>query len=233
MKRESWKKLWPFMKAEQEATSDLRLVGELTVLRSKSMDDAEADYSWRIDPELADLDATRPVTLSYPEYLRYHRDDVNYPSPWSVRMAIETLDGRHIGNCMYYDINTEKSQCELGIMIGDRKYWSKGYGTDVIRTALARIFSATELDRVYLHTLTHNFRAQKSFAKAGFLHVREVKRDGNEFKLMEIWRQEWEAAQPNKISPATANTSSSEVSAPATAKAQTQTQADTDPLLGS
>ena len=94
------------MKAEQEATSDLRLVGELTVLRSKSMDDAEADYSWRIDPELADLDATRPVTLSYPEYLRYHRDDVNYPSPWSVRMAIETLDGRHIGNCMYYDINT-------------------------------------------------------------------------------------------------------------------------------
>ncbi|HIF72254.1 MAG TPA: N-acetyltransferase [Dehalococcoidia bacterium] len=231
MKRESWKKLWPFMRAEQETATDLRLVGELTILRSKSMDDAEADYSWRIDPKLAELDATRPVTLSYPEYVRYHRDDVNYPSPWSVRMAIDTLDGRHIGNCMYYDINTEKSQCELGIMIGDRKYWSKGYGTDVIKTALARIFTSTELDRVYLHTLTHNFRAQKSFAKAGFVHVREVKRDGYEFKLMEVLRADWEAAHLNEKLPTTVGNSSPEVSA--LSMAQTQTQADADPLLGS
>ena len=53
MKRESWKKLWPFMKAEQQPTADLRIVGDLTVLRSKIIDDAEADYSWRTDPELA------------------------------------------------------------------------------------------------------------------------------------------------------------------------------------
>jgi RimJ/RimL family protein N-acetyltransferase len=235
MKRESWKKLWPFMRAEQEAATDLRLVGELTVLRSKSMDDAEADYSWRIDPELASLDATRPVTLSYTEYLRYHRDDVNYPSPWSVRMAIDTRDGRHIGNCMYYDINTEKSQCELGIMIGDRDYWSKGYGTDVVKIALAQIFNTTELERVYLHTLTHNFRAQKSFSKAGFVPVTEVKRDGYEFMLMEIWRKEWEALYPDlvksssgaDVGPGASEKSSS--TAPTTSTAKT----DTDPLLGS
>ena len=198
MKRESWKKLWPFMKAEQE-TTELRLVGELTVLRNKSMDDAEADYSWRIDPELARLDATRPATLTYGEYISYHRDDVNYPSPWSVRMAIDTLDGHHIGNCMYYDINTDKSQCELGIMIGDRDYWSKGYGTDVVKSTLAHIFTETRLERVYLHTLTTNHRAQNSFRKAGFTPLREVKRDGYEFVLMEIWRKEWEALYPELV----------------------------------
>ena len=203
------------------------------------MDDAEADYSWRIDPELASLDATRPVTLSYTEYLRYHRDDVSYPSPWSVRMAIDTLDGRHIGNCMYYDINNEKSQCELGIMIGDRDYWSKGYGTDVVKNALKRIFTVTELDRVYLHTLTHNFRAQKSFAKAGFVPVREVKRDGYEFVLMEIWRNEWEAAHPEVEQAAQrraekeAESSESTETAQAPARSQSTSQAETDPLLGS
>jgi len=201
------------------------------------MDDAEADYSWRIDPELASLDATRPVTLSLTEYLRYHRDDVSYPSPWSVRMAIDTLDGRHIGNCMYYDINNEKSQCELGIMIGDRDYWSKGYGTDVIKIALTRIFTATELERVYLHTLTHNFRAQKSFAKAGFVPVREVKRDGYEFVLMEIWRKEWEAAHPEAKSGTQLGVQNeakvSEPAEPAPAPSQATTQADGDPLLGS
>ena len=235
MKRESWKKLWPFMKAEQQATTKLRLIGELTVLRSKSMDDAEADYSWRIDPELARLDATRPVTLTFTEYLRYHRDDVNYPSPWSVRMAIDTLDGRHIGNSMYYDINTEKSQCELGIMIGDRDYWSQGYGTDVIKTALARIFTNTELERVYLHTLTHNLRAQKSFAKAGFTPVRKVKRDGYEFVLMEIWRREWEViyAGSNALANSGVNVAKATESAPSGTPATSTSKADADPLLGS
>jgi len=227
------------MRAEQETTANLRLVGELTVLRSKSMDDAEADYSWRIDPELASLDATCPVTLSFTEYLRYHRDDVSYPSPWSARMAIDTLDGRHIGNCMYYDINNEKSQCELGIMIGDRDYWSKGYGTDVIKIALTRIFTATELERVYLHTLTHNFRAQNSFAKTGFVPVREVKRDGYEFVLMEIWRKEWEAARPDAKSETQpevqneAKVSEPAEPSPAPAPSQATTQTDGDPLLGS
>ena len=157
------------------------------------MEDAEADYSWRIDPELASLDATRPVTLSLKEYLRYHRDDVRYPSPWSVRMAIDTHDGKHIGNCMYYDIDAEKSQCELGIMIGDRNYWSKGYGTDVVKTAVTHIFQTTELERVYLHTLTNNYRAQKSFRKAGFIPICEKQRDGYEFVFMEIRRTMWEA----------------------------------------
>ena len=196
------------MKTEQQARTNIRLIGELTVIRSKVMDDAETDYSWRIDPELASLDASRPVTLTFTEYLRYHRDDVRYPSPWSVRMAIDTLDGKHIGNCMYYDIDTEKSQCELGIMIGDRDYWSKGYGTDVVKTAITHIFQTTELNRVYLHTLINNYRAQKSFTKAGFSPICKKKRDGHEFVLMEIRRTEWEAAQANsEISVSSSTTS--------------------------
>ena len=214
------------MKGEQGATTELRLVGEITGLRTKSMDDAEADYSWRIDPELAGLDATRPVTLSFTEYLRYHRDDVAYPSPWSVRMAIDTSDGRHIGNCMYYDINSEKLQCELGIMIGDRDYWSQGYGTDVVKTALAHIFTTTELERVYLHTLSTNLRAQKSFTKSGFKPLRDVRRDGYEFILMEIWRKEWEATNPVEARSQSADTSSTSTSPSAL-------QPDTDPLMGS
>ncbi len=213
------------MKAEQQAPADLHLVGELTVLRAKSMDDAEADYSWRIDPELAGLDATRPITLTFPEYLRYHRDDVSYPSPWSVRMAIDTSAGHHIGNCMYYDINTEKSQCELGIMIGDRDYWSKGYGTDVIKTAVTHIFTDTKLERIYLHTLSHNYRAQKSFIKGGFTPLTKVKRDGYEFILMEVWRNEWEAKNP-ELERSNATEASTSSASPAS-------RADTDPIQGS
>ena len=221
------------MKVEQEATTDLRVVGDLTVLRSKIMDDAEADYSWRVDAELAGLDATRPVTLTFTEYMRYHRDDVSYPSPWSVRMAIDTLDGRHIGNCMYYDIKTEKSQCEFGIMIGDREYWGRGYGTDAVKSALKHIFTATQIERVYLHTLTGNLRAQRSFAKAGFSIVREVKRDGYEFVLMEIRQKDWAASHPEPqpaIDDKALESTISSASVSKAASAQHQTEAG--PLPG-
>ena len=30
---------------------------------------------------------------------------------------MDTLDGVHIGNCMYYDIDTELAQAEFGIMV--------------------------------------------------------------------------------------------------------------------
>jgi ribosomal-protein-alanine N-acetyltransferase len=242
MKRESWKKLWPFMKVEQETTTDLRIVGDRTVLRSKIMDDTEADYSWRIDPELAALDATRPVTLTFIEYMRYHRDDVSYPSPWSVRMAIDTLDGRHIGNCMYYDINNDKSQCEFGIMIGDREFWGRGYGTDVVKSALKHIFTSTQLERVYLHTLLDNLRAQKSFAKAGFRAVRNVKRDGYEFILMEVRQKDWAEThaatqatlQDDVLESATSSGSTSQAASSSQPGAPSpQQQPETDPLPGS
>ena len=172
-------------------TGNIRLEGKLVVLRTKLPEDAPADYSWRVDPELAALDATAPINLSLQDYVRLYRDDVAYPSPWSLRLAIDTREGRHIGNCMYYDIDRAKSQAEFGIVIGDRSCWGKGYGTDAVMTVLDHVFSETDLERVYLHTLTGNKRAQRSFEKAGFKPMRPVSRDGFDFVLMEVRREEW------------------------------------------
>ena len=191
MKRESWKRLlaWPKAKTSQER--NLRIIGRLTVLREKRLDDAEADFRWRIDPELAELDATVPLRLTFREYLRYFGDELEYPSPWSVRLAVETKDGVHIGNVMYYDIDESRKQTEFGIMIGDRRYWNRSYGSDVILTLMRHIFRNTPIERVYLHTLLWNGRAQAAFRKCGFREVNHVRRDGHDFLLMDIWRESW------------------------------------------
>lgn len=195
MRRESWKKLWPFLKDPATDGRNIWTAGDKVVLRSKRMEDAKADYHWRIDPELATLDATRPITITLKEYMRYHRDDLQFPSPRSVRLAIETLEGRHIGNCMYYDIDTELAQAEFGIMIGDNEYWNGGYGTDAVRTMLRHVFTSTWLNRIYLHTLVSNERAQRAFTKAGFVSEREVRKDGFDFLRMEINRERWEGLE--------------------------------------
>ena len=174
-------------------TDDRVLVrGEKIVLREKDIDDAQDDYAWRVDEELARLDATRPLNMSYNDFLRYSKEEMNYPSPRSKRLAIDTLDGKHIGNVMYYDIDLRQGEAELGIMIGDREYWSKGYGTDSVNSLLEHIFNTTPITRVYLHTLEWNNRARNSFVKSGFREVKPVRRNGFDFIYMEIWRSEWE-----------------------------------------
>ena len=192
MSHESWKRLFPWRKssAPTKPPSE-RLVGELVVLRAKKFSDVDRDYSWRSDPELAELDATSPIRLSLDEYGRHYRDEIDFPSPWSARYAIETHDKTHIGNAMYYDIDRSKSQCELGIMIGNRDYWGRGYGTDAVLTMLRAIFEEAGLERVYLHTLNFNKRAQRSFTKAGFKDLETVRRDRRDFIKMEALREPW------------------------------------------
>ena len=178
-------------RSELSTQENFIIDGTKVVLRQKRIEDAFHDYQWRIDPELSKLDATFPLRIRYKEFVRFSLDEIEYPSRRSRRLAIDTKDGVHIGNCMYYDLDERRGQTELGIMIGDRDYWVGGYGTDAVVTLVGHIFKTiSSINKVYLHTLEWNSRARKSFAKAGFVEVREVKRDGQNFVLMETVRPE-------------------------------------------
>lgn len=166
------------------------------VLRNKRMSDASDDYIWQKDPELARLDATVPLICSFEEFLADYTGEVQYPSPSRRPFAIETADGKYIGNCVYYNVDDRKSQAELGIMIADRDYWSQGYGTDAMMELIDHVFRRTRVDRLHLKTLTTNLRAQKCFTKCGLVACGFLERDGYSFLLMEIHRCEWPPAAP-------------------------------------
>ena len=175
--------------------TDIFIRGVLVALRHKLAEDAELDYSWRVDPELAALDATTPLRMTYTSFLRIAEDEIRYPVPWSKRFAIETLEGTMIGNCMYYDIDYARGQAEMGILIGDREYWNLGYGSDAVETLVTHIFTDTTLNRIYLHTLSWSIRAQKSFKKCGFIELGPVTKSGYEFIMMELVKESWQADQ--------------------------------------
>ena len=187
-----FRRAFPWSRDENKELPLVNEEGEKVRIREKRVEDIRNEYSWRVDPELSRLDATRPMTMSYEDFFRYSKEEMQFPNYRSKRLAVETLEGVHIGNIMYYDLNMQNSQAELGIMIGDKDYWSSGYGTDTVNTLLRHLFTTLELDRVYLHTLSWNYRAQASFAKSGFKLVRHVKRGGQDFILMEVLRSDWE-----------------------------------------
>src|SRR5436305_9969446 len=75
--------------------------------------------------------------------------------------AIE-VDGKLIGQCALF--NFEQCQgvnrnCELGIGIGEKSLWGKGYGSEASRLLLEWAFVHRNMHRVYLTTLATNERA--------------------------------------------------------------------------
>lgn len=171
------------------------IIGKRIRLREKSLADARNDYAWHKDAELARLDAAPPVTVSFPQYLLEYTNELRYPTPARQVFAIETLDGKHVGNCTYYDINETRGEAELGILIGNRDYWNNGYGADAVTTLVNHIFRTTNLKRIYLKTLNWNRRAQRCFEKCDFVPCGYLNRDGYDFLLMELYRKQWEEQQ--------------------------------------
>ncbi len=171
------------------------ILGSKIRLRGKKLADTQDDYKWQTDPELARLDAVRPLSSTFSEYLSGFVHELRNSSPIRHPFAIETLDGRHIGNCVYYGGDGTKDEAELGIMIGDRDYRDKGYGTDVVTTLVGYIFRETGLKRIYLKTLEDNYRAQQCFKKCGFTPCGNMVRDRYRFVLMEMYLEQWQERQ--------------------------------------
>ncbi len=167
---------------------ELVLTGQKVVLREKRLSDAADDYAWRTDPELARFDAASPLKLSFKEFTLYYIEQLRSLKEDRRWFAVDSQGGKHIGNCMYYDVDKNRKQAKIGVIIGDREYWGKGYGTDVVMTLVAHIFEDMNLERVYLDTLDWNARAQRCFQKCGFVVSGHTNDRGHNFVIMELYK---------------------------------------------
>ena len=165
------------------------IVGNKVILRPKHYQDTTNDYSWRTDTELCRLDAATPLSISFAEYQRLYIEQALYIN-LSLIFGIDTLDSKHIGNCSYFNIDESNWEAEFGIMIGDKDYWNKGYGSDAIYIATNYIFSQTNLKKIHLKSLEWNIKAHKCFEKCGFTCNGTLKHGEYNFITMELSRPE-------------------------------------------
>ena len=168
------------------------LKGKRVRLRPKRLEDALQDYTWNRDRELARLDGSLPPSITFNDYLEAYALEMKNPLPRRERFAIETAEGLHIGNCMYYDMDGERGEVEVGILIGDKRYWNQGYGTEALELLLDFLFASTSVNNVRLHTLGWNHRAQRAFEKCGFIPASRASRQSQPFLLMALSREDWE-----------------------------------------
>ena len=140
--------------------------GQRTRLRAIERDDLPRFVRWFNDPETRGYLAMRyPLSLVEEEQWLEKlatRDDYVF--------AIEAEDGTHIGNIGLHDIQAENRCAVLGIIIGEKDHWDRGYGTDAIRAVLQWAFDYVNLHRVMLRVHEHNPRAIRCYEKCGFQH---------------------------------------------------------------
>lgn len=140
------------------------------------------------DPEIAYLNGTPPNRMPLWLLKRVLRAD-------SRRADRETFgifdeNATYIGTVELYDIRY--SSATLGIIIGEKTHWGRGYGPEAISALLEHAFITLGLDEVRLSTFGDNLRAQAAFKKIGFEEVRRVGAgNGRTDVQMTLYKNAW------------------------------------------
>lgn len=76
-----------------------------------------------------------------------------------------------IGNCGFPKFDQLNQSAEVGIFIGDKDYWSRGYGTEALKLLCDYGFNVLNLYNIGLVVYSYNVQAYKSYKKVGFKEV--------------------------------------------------------------
>ena len=176
------------------------IYGERVRLRAAERDDVKRFCVWVNDP-----DVTRYLSLYLPMSTV---DEGNWFEAMTRRdqnektLVIEVRDGegwKMIGNCGVFGIDPVNRLGELGIMLGEKDEWNKGYGTETMVLLLHHCFDTLNLNRAYLHVYAENMRAKRSYEKAGFVEEAVYKHGRyDDVIVMSVLRSEWVARKKEK-----------------------------------
>ncbi len=164
---------------------------------------AKAFSRWDRDTEYHRLlDMGPSMMYSAKKIQEWIEKDVEKEQLQEFAFYIRTLqDDRLIGFIALMEFAWHHGEAWVGIGIGERDAWSKGYGTDAMQVILRYAFQELDLNRVTLGTFSYNTRAIRSYEKAGFVlegyERQRLHRDGEyaDMLIMGVLRSEWQVQQ--------------------------------------
>lgn len=149
------------------------LRGTRVVLRPLAPGDLRRLVKWYSDPRVIHfLGRSSAITLAEQE--RWFRD---YERKADDQVFAIEVDGKHVGNLGLHRVDRAHRKADLGIVIGETSFWSRGYGTEAIRLALRYAFDALGLNKVTLDVLEYNVRGIRAYEKCGFVREGVARQD--------------------------------------------------------
>lgn len=165
------------------------LRGERIFLRRPTMEDASRIFDWERDDEVWRYDPHRPFSNSLADFLPTFERNYVQGNGRQFWLIIEDEHHIPIGTITYFNLDYRIGQVEIGLGLGDKTRWGKGYGPEAIRTLVQYLFTLPGLNRVYAETALANHPSRRAFAKVGFAEVGQIydpRNSGTPWVLLEI-----------------------------------------------
>lgn len=132
---------------------------------------------WMNDPEITKtigrFDYLMPVSRrKLVEYFK-HLDPVNtiFLAIYRANKAAKTKTdkGEFIGTIKIYDIDILARKASIGILIGEKREWGKGYAQQAIGIVSQYIFDVLGLRKITAGYVSSNIGMERAFLKSGFI----------------------------------------------------------------
>ena len=178
--------------------------GELVFLRPPERSDLPTFVRWFADADMSSLLGNRaPFSEAGEEqWFSRHLEMQGKDVYGFVMCRLE--DGAPFGTITLMHIDRDNGTAGVGIAIGEKSMWGKGFGTDAMRALLDFGFGEVRLERIWLDVYDFNKRAVRSYEKAGFKiegiqrHAHYSEGRHRDVVLMAILRDEWAAQERKK-----------------------------------
>lgn len=162
--------------------------------------------NWGRDSEYKRLMDSDPPRLYSAKASKEWLEKVIEEEPDTYWFSIRSLeDDRLLGEIDLSVTSWGSRDAFVGIGIGERESWGKGYGTDAMNLILRYAFTELNLRRVTLNVFEFNQRAVRSYEKVGFrMEGRQrqaIQREGRRWDVlyMGIMQEEWMENHGNNI----------------------------------
>lgn len=171
------------------------LRGKKVYLKLFEENDISNRVKWINDPEIQyTLNYDIPTSVSKTK--RWFDNMVMNPS--RREFSVFTVDGdKHIGFCGLINIEIPVMKAELHCVIGEKDYWSGGYGTEVYKLLQNYGFMELGLNKIYGFQLLHNFGAHRVVEKLGWVREGLLRQDTyshgtvKDVYIVSIIRKDW------------------------------------------
>jgi len=146
--------------------SSIRSPFEGALVRLRAIE--EHDVGW-LNRHFWNPNVTRFLEVVWPEPAEATREYVERArrSEDAITFLVETHAGERVGACGLEGVKGRVRAADMGIWI-DEPFWSRGYGTDAVRTVCRFGFREMNLQRIELHVYDFNDRGIRAYRKAGF-----------------------------------------------------------------
>ena len=146
--------------------------GTKVALTPQQRENVPTYWKWICDPEvnsgLTDMGACVSIENEY----EWYDNNVAKATGSSVNFDVREVDGmRLVGDCALFDIDHAAGTAELGLIIGEKDCWNRGYATETVALLARYAFDVQGLSSVILHVYDFNERALAAYRKAGFREV--------------------------------------------------------------